>query len=246
MPQAQAVITDYIGTLTNAHNYSLKTSRIKLHKTLTETGFKTNRKKFLDAYTQAHEKYRITRYERLREVTNAIWISEALTNLGYETSADDSRVKVALNIFFKDYVDSLELRPCAKKLTRKISENCKLGLVSNFTYAPVIYASLRRLGINQFFSAVLVSDDIGWRKPHKSIFQDALRKLQVNAEEAVFVGDNPLEDIKGAHEAGIRTVFVPSQFYTLKNLHESRQKPDIIVEDLCEIYRDFFKIIALP
>ena len=51
MPHAQAVITDYIGTLTNAHNYSLKTSRIKLHKILTETGFKTNRKEFLEAYT---------------------------------------------------------------------------------------------------------------------------------------------------------------------------------------------------
>ena len=246
MPQAQAVITDYVGTLTNAHNYSLKTSRIKLHKILTETGFKTNRKEFLEAYTHAHEKYRVTRYEGLREVTNAIWISEALTNLGYETSADDPRVKVALNIFFKDYVDSLKLRPCAKKLTRKIAENCKLGLVSNFTYAPVIYASLRKLGINQFFSAVLVSDDTGWRKPHKNIFHAALRKLQVRAEEAVFIGDSPLEDIKGAQAAGMRTVFVPSQFYTLKNLHESCQKPDIIVEDLCEIYRDFFKIITLP
>jgi len=245
MPQAQAVITDYIGTLTNAHNYSLKASRVKLHKILTKTGFETNRKKFLEAYTHAHEKYRAVRYERLREVTNAVWISEALTNLGYETSADDPRVKVALNIFFKDYVDSLELRPCAKKLTRKIAENCKLGLVSNFTYAPVIYASLRKLGINQFFSAVLVSDDTGWRKPHKNIFHAALRKLQVRAEEAVFIGDSPLEDIKGAQAAGIKTVFVPSQFYTLKNLHESRQKPDIIVEDLCEIYRDLFKIITL-
>ena len=178
-------------------------------------------------------------------MTNAVWISEALTNLGYETSADDPRVKVALNIFFKDYVDSLELRSYAKKLIRKIAENCKLGLVSNFTYAPVIYASLRKLGINQFFSAVLVSDETGWRKPHKSIFQDALKKLQVKAEETVFIGDSPLEDIKGAQAAGIKTVFVPSQFYTLKNLLESCQKPDIILGDLGEIYRDLFKIITL-
>ena len=109
----------------------------------------------------------------------------------------------------------------------------------------MIYDSLRKLGINQFFSAVLVSDDNGWRKPHKNIFHAALRKLQIRAEEAVFIGDSPLEDIKGAQAAGIRTVFVPSQFYTLKNLRESRQKPDIIAEDLCEIYRDLVKIITL-
>jgi len=245
LPQAKAVITDYIGTLTNAHNYNLEASTIKLHKTLTKTGFKTDKEEFLEAYTHAHEKYRVVRYQKLREVTNAVWISEALNNLGYETSAEDPHVKVALNIFFQDYVDSLELRPYAKKLIRKLSENCKLGLVSNFTYAPVIYASLRKLGINQFFSAILVSDETGWRKPHKSIFQDALKKLQVKAEEAVFIGDSPLEDIKGAQAAGMRTAFVPSQFYTLKNLRESCQKPDIIVGDLCEIYRDLFKIITL-
>ena len=94
-------------------------------------------------------------------------------------------------------MESLELRPHAKKLQR-IKEHCKLGLVSNFTCAPVIHTSLRNLCINQFFKTVLVSDENGWRKPHKRIFLDALRNLQVKTEEAVIIGDSPLEDIKGA------------------------------------------------
>jgi len=211
---------------------------------LTNAGFETGLAEFLEAYMQAHEKYRVVRYEQLREVTNAVWVCEALNSLGCTVNPEDPRIKAALNVFFQNYLESLELRPYAKKLIVRIKEHCKLGLVSNFTYTPVIYASLRKLGINHYFNAVLVSHENGWRKPHKQIFQDALRNLQVKAEEAVFIGDSPLEDIKGAQAAGIKTVFVPSQFYSLKDLCESGQKTDFTAGSLQEIYRNFSKIIS--
>jgi HAD superfamily hydrolase (TIGR01549 family) len=242
--RVKAVITDYIGTLVNANYYNMDASRKTLHKALTDAGFETGLAEFLEAYTQAHEKYRAVRYEQLREVANAVWVCEALNNLGCSVTPEDSRIKVALNVFFQRYVESLELRPYAKKLLRRIKEHCKLGLVSNFTYAPVVYASLRKLCINQFFDTVLVSDANGWRKPHTRIFQDALRKLQVKAEEAVFIGDSPLEDIKGAQAAGIKTVFVPSQFFSLKDLDESGRKPDFVAHGLDEVFRDFSKIVS--
>jgi len=242
--RVKAVIVDYIGTLVNASYYNMDASQRTLHKALSDAGFETGLEEFLESYTQAHEKYRAVRYEQFREVTNAVWVCEALGNLGCTVSPEDSRIKVALNVFFQRYVKSLELQPYTKKLLIRIKEHCKLGLVSNFTYAPVVYASLRKLGINQFFNAVLVSDENGWRKPHTRIFQDALEKLQVKAEEAVFIGDSPLEDIKGAQTAGLKTVFVPSQFFSLKELGESGQKPDFVAQGLDEIYRDFSKIIS--
>jgi HAD superfamily hydrolase (TIGR01549 family) len=244
LTEIKAVITDYIGTLANARHYSLETSRKKLHKTLTEAGFETSLDAFLAAYNKAHEKYRIIRYKKLREVTNAVWVSEALNALGYETNAEDPRIKAALNVFFQDYVNTLELRPYAKSLIRKITENCKLGLISNFTYAPVIYASLRKLGINQFFNAVVVSEDSGWRKPHKRIFQTALQRLQATAEETVYIGDSPIEDIEGAKATGMKTVFVPSQFYSLQDLRESHQQPDVTAENLQDVTENFDKIIT--
>ena len=244
MAGAKAVITDYIGTLVNANYYNMDASRRTLHKALTDAGFETGWAKFLEAYAQAHEKYRTVRYEQLREVTNAVWVCDALTNLGCAVTPEDSRIKVALNVFFQRYVESLELRPYAKKLLTRIKEHCKLGLVSNFTYAPVVYASLRKLGINQFFNAAVVSDENGWRKPHTQIFQDTLGKLQVKAEEAVFIGDSPLEDIKGAQATGLKTVFVSSQFFSVKDLDESGQKPDFVASGLDEIYRNFLKIIS--
>jgi putative hydrolase of the HAD superfamily len=240
----KALIFDFIGTLANVKNYNLEDSKVKLYRAIANAGFDLTAKGFLEAYSQAHEKYRAIRYERLTEVTNAVWIAEALTNLGFKTNQEDSRIKEAVNIFFEDYVKSLELRPCARNMLKELSINYKSGLVSNFTYAPVIYAGLRRLGINQFFNAVLVSAEVGWRKPHIKIFEETLRRLGVKAEEAVYVGDSPLEDIRGAKDAGIKTVFVPSQFYSIENLNESEQQPSLIVEDICGLYKKSSKLFC--
>jgi putative hydrolase of the HAD superfamily len=186
----------------------------------------------------------VIRYEQLKEVTNAVWVSEALNAVGYKVEADDSRIRAALNVFFKDYVDSLELRLGAKKLIKKATEHGKVGLISNFTYAPVVYSSLRQLGIGNFFNAVTVSDANGWRKPSKHIFHDTLNKLQLKPSQAVYVGDSPIEDIKGAKDAGLKTVFIQSQFYRLDDLLVSKQKPEFVFEDLEEILARFEEIVG--
>jgi len=237
LPLVKAIIFDFIGTLANVKNYSLENSKTKLYKAIVDAGFNISAGNFLKAYSQSHEKYRVVRYQELVEVTNAIWISEALNSLGFKTNPEDTQIKTAVNVFFEDYLNSLELRPCVKRLLNKFSIEHKLGLVSNFTYAPVIYAGIRKLGINQFFSVILVSEEVGWRKPNIKIFEEILRRLDAAAEETVYVGDSPLEDIKGAKAVGMKTVFVPSQFYTLENLHESQQKPHITMKDTKELYK---------
>ncbi|MEM3577311.1 MAG: HAD-IA family hydrolase [Candidatus Bathyarchaeia archaeon] len=239
MQKPEAVIFDFIGTLTNVRGYDLEISKMKLCKVIIESGFNVEEKRFMNAYSESHEKYRVVRYQELVEVTNAVWIADALNSLGFKTTPEDERIKTAVNMFFEDYVRSLKLRPCVKRLLGELSCEYKLGLVSNFTYAPVIYAGLRKLDINKFFNAVLVSEEVGWRKPHAKIFEEALKRLGVKAQEAIYVGDSPQEDIKGAKEIGLKTIFVPSQFYSLQDLKDSQIKPEIIVKNICELYRKF-------
>jgi FMN phosphatase YigB (HAD superfamily) len=239
----RTVIFDFIGTLASVKNYSLEASKLKLHKAIVKAGFRVSVDRFMDAYTTAHEKYRVIRYDELVEVTNAVWISDALNCLGFRTKPEDPRVKLAVIVFFEDYLHSLELNPCAKDLLAEVAKSCKLGLISNFTFAPVIHAGLRKLGIAEFFSAILVSEDVGWRKPNKKIFQEALKKLGATAQETAYIGDSPKEDIRGAADTGMRTIFVPSQFYSLEDLTESKQKPDLIVKDICELREKIPKFI---
>ena len=241
----KAILFDYIGTLVQPRNYSMERSKAKLHKALCDAGLNTEFGEFMDAYAEAHEKYRVVRYKQLKEVTNAVWVSEALCNARFSVGVDDSRLKAGLNVFFQDFIDTLELRPHAKQLLTKASERFKVGLVSNFTYAPAIYASLRKLGISSFFNAVIVSEDVGWRKPHEAIFNQALGMLQVKPAEAIFVGDSPREDMEGANKAGMRTVFVSSGFNTLADLEKCGVKPDLVVQDLAELCGNLLELLRM-
>ena len=138
----KAVIFDYVGTLVNCRGYSMEASRLKLYRALVNEGFDVAEDKFVQAYIVAHEKYRKVRYEQLREVTNAVWVAEALRSLGFQVNPDDSRVKAALNVFFQDFIDTLELRDGAKKLIKQAQSqlqsrlNLKLHLCPSHLQKP--------------------------------------------------------------------------------------------------------------
>lgn len=233
--KVRAVIFDFLGTLAAVHGYSYEESVKKMYRSLKNDGFEMPYERFREVYDPVHHKYQRIRYEKLVEVTNAVWISEALNQLGFVTKPDDEPVKKAVNIFFEDYLPSFRPRPCASKTLKRLSNNYALALISNFTYAPVIYAGLRKLRFSKFFNAVLVSGDVGWRKPHPKIIEEALKRINKSVEQTVLVGDSPAEDILGAKNMGMKAVFVPSQFFTVEDVKSASQQPDIILNSLCKL-----------
>ncbi|MEM3011015.1 MAG: HAD-IA family hydrolase, partial [Candidatus Bathyarchaeia archaeon] len=80
-----------------------------------------------------------------------------------------------------------------------------------------------------------ISAEVGWRKPHPKIFQEALRRLGAKAEETVFVGDNPIDDVQGAKNVGMKAIFIPSQFSSLEDSQKASCKPDAIIRQLYEL-----------
>lgn len=87
----------------------------------------------------------------------------------------------------------------------------KLGLVSNGKF-PFQKRNFNALGISHLFSTVIVSEEVGYRKPQKEIFRLACEHLKTSAEEVIFVGDNPEADIDGANNFGMYTIYIPSYF----------------------------------
>src|SRR5439155_9235244 len=70
----------------------------------------------------------------------------------------------------------------------------RLGLVSNFDHAPTARRILADHGIARCFDPIVISDEVGRRKPHPAIFAVALRAIDVRADEALFVGDSVTDD----------------------------------------------------
>jgi putative hydrolase of the HAD superfamily len=83
----------------------------------------------------------------------------------------------------------------------------KLGLVSNaFDPGWLLHRDLEQMGLAERLDFSVFSSEVGKRKPHPAIFQRALEALDVEPEDAVFVGDRLYEDVRGAGELGMTTV----------------------------------------
>jgi putative hydrolase of the HAD superfamily len=82
----------------------------------------------------------------------------------------------------------------------------KLVCVSNWDVSlPDV---LTRCGLAGTLDGVVTSARAGARKPDPAIFLPALREAGCSAEEAVYVGDTPEEDVQGGRAAGIRTLLI--------------------------------------
>jgi len=83
----------------------------------------------------------------------------------------------------------------------------RLALVSNSASPQwLLQPVLERQGLVERLDAIVLSSEVGRRKPHPAIFQRALEELEVQAEEALFVGDRLEADILGASRVGMKTV----------------------------------------
>lgn len=83
----------------------------------------------------------------------------------------------------------------------------KLALVSN-TASPqwLLQPMLERQGIAERVDAIVLSSEVGKRKPHPAIFERALTELDVDASVALFVGDRLEADVLGASRIGMKTI----------------------------------------
>jgi HAD superfamily hydrolase (TIGR01509 family) len=84
----------------------------------------------------------------------------------------------------------------------------RMAVLSNFDYGPTVEAALVDFGIRYCFEIVVVSADVGWRKPHPEIFRESLRRLRLDAHQAIFVGDTPEADVAGPQGVGMDTIWI--------------------------------------
>jgi putative hydrolase of the HAD superfamily len=163
---------------------------------------------FLPAYRGAARRFAEETRKEGKETHNRFWISAALHHVGHPVSPDDPRIAVAIEAYFSAFLDYATLIPGTLEILATLKRRYRLGLLSNFTHAPAAVQILERLGLAPFFDVVLVSGQLGYRKPHPLVFRHLIDQLGVPKEQIAFVGDNLEADVYGAHQAGIRPIWM--------------------------------------
>ena len=83
----------------------------------------------------------------------------------------------------------------------------KLALISNFDHPPHVHSVLSELGLTHFFDSVVISAEVGVKKPDPRIFDSALEQTGMKPKEVVYVGDTE-DDTVAARAAGIVPILI--------------------------------------
>lgn len=143
-----------------------------------------------------------------RETSHVADLIAMLDALGYQQRVPHSLVEETVAALHRNCIPTVELMAHSEKILARLQAlGLRLGIVSNAAYAPFLTWTLDHFNILGFFEEVVVSADVGRRKPGLEIFQVALRRMGLKPGETVYVGDDFHKDVVASKQLGLRAVW---------------------------------------
>ncbi len=127
-----------------------------------------------------------------------------LRKAGYSDKQASKLAKQGFKIFL-DARHQLEYFPHVEVVLELLSRQYQLASISNGN------ADVRRLGLDRFFKIIVSADEVGLSKPDAAPFQTALEAAGVEPSQALHIGDHPGDDIQGALDVGMHTLWFNPQ-----------------------------------
>ena len=103
------------------------------------------------------------------------------------------------------------VQPEVLQLIRALRDmGLKTAILSNCSSEEVTV--IRESEIYKYFDEVILSFEVGMKKPDACIYDETLRRLSISPDECVFVGDGGSRELEGAKNVGIKAV--QAKWYT--------------------------------
>lgn len=101
--------------------------------------------------------------------------------------------------------------PNVKEMLTELRENgAGVYLVSN-AQACFTLDELEECGLTELFDGILISSEAGVKKPSEKIFEMAFEGFGIEREDCVYVGNDLRDDVLGAHNAGLKCVYIETE-----------------------------------
>ncbi|MRR30439.1 HAD family hydrolase [bacterium] len=188
--------------------------------------------RFQDLITQNYH----DRERDLRERPIDQFVHQALREARQDHLSDE-KVRSALNEMYAITEDCWRLEedthPTLKELTRR---GFHLGIITNAADARDVARIIDTHELRGYFETIVISADLGIRKPDPRIFEVAMQRTASKPDNAVMVGDNLNADILGAHRAGLKGIWITRRSENPNtSLQRSSITPDAEITALAEI-----------
>ncbi|MQY77487.1 MAG: HAD-IA family hydrolase [Spirochaeta sp.] len=119
----------------------------------------------------------------------------------------DKHIGSIADLIADKWQEEIEIDQDAIPVLRELKENRILGLVSNFDHPRHVRRYLSKYGLDYLFETIIISGEVGLKKPDPNIFKLALSATGLTPGEVAYVGDTDV-DVKAANEAGIMPIMI--------------------------------------
>ncbi|MFP6626641.1 MAG: HAD family hydrolase [Deltaproteobacteria bacterium] len=142
-----------------------------------------------------------------REIPSRVRFVRTLDSLGLQGPVASVAAEMSLR-HMQSLARVTVCPPGRRSLLAALGQGYRLALVSNFDHAPTLRQLLEDSGLDGCFEAIVISEEVGWRKPGREIFLHTASLLGVAPARCLHVGDSYTADIEGAVGAGLRSIHV--------------------------------------
>ncbi len=155
-------------------------------------------------------------------------LEEVFTELGLPGPVGLSRG--AWEHYLRKWPEQTEYFNGVPEMLEDLKESYKLGIITNYMDGPTCRVVFEKLGYDDIFDSLVVSEELGYVKPAQILFETALKETGSRPENSVMVGDTYGADIVGGNLAGMKTVLVD----IYENQHENYHKATAVINDIIE------------
>lgn len=135
-------------------------------------------------------------------------LGAAFTWLALGVGARD--VDTCARVFFQEAMRGLVVYDDARALLASLRfRGYRTAVVTNAIFPSLLFGpKVNELGLAGYIDAFVSSADVGVAKPNPGPFLRALAEINVDPQDALFVGDTAATDMAGARAAGMRAVLL--------------------------------------
>ena len=205
--QISHVLLDFFGTLADYSASRTEQGYHASYRLVADAGARLSYAGFLDAWS-AESAWFDERSARddsefsMREV-GAAFLARVL---GHDPGQALTRAFVTA--YLAEWNTGVSYPPGMTELIAGLAADYRLAVVTNTHDADLVPAHLGAMGIASYVDTVVTSVEVGWRKPHPAIYAEALSRLRISPDAAVFAGDTYAADYAGPAAAGIAAFLI--------------------------------------
>jgi putative hydrolase of the HAD superfamily len=201
------LLFDFFGTLVEYSGSRTEQGYERSHAVLLANGVTLGYREFLERWADMFHKFDLMADENQDEFSMDDVVTGFLKNiLGAEPPPE--LVNNFRDTYLQEWNTGVNYIDGVPALLNQLKDRYTLVLVTNTHNGDLIRSHLESMKVTEYFSSIITSVEHGKRKPHTSIFEDALQATGGESRNALYIGDTFTTDYVGANDAGMRCLLI--------------------------------------